>query len=169
MIHKAILIAGLSLAGCYGVEYSHDFDRQEDFAPLRTWAWAPTMASDAEHSRRVSDLNQARIESAVESELARKGYRRVDASSADFRVRYDAAVRERVDRDSVHYDWHFGDVYVYDEGTVVIDVLGGEDERLLWRGAARSRADFDMTPEERDESIREAVAGILEKFPPEKR
>jgi len=171
MLRRIVLIAGVALGGCYGIEYSHDYDRQEDFAALKTWAWSPTLASDTELSRRISDLNRKRIEAAVESELVRRGYARVDATSADFRVRYDAAVRERAEWGSYssHHDWYMGDVYVYDEGTLVVDILRGEDERLIWRGAARTHVEFDETPEERDESVREAVLGILERFPPGKR
>ena len=170
MLRRVALIAGVALGGCYGIDYSHDYDRREDFSALRTWAWSPAMASEAEHSSRISDLNRKRIEAAVESELVRRGYPRVDATSADFRVRYDAGVRERVQWDSVPHDyWYTGDAYVYDEGTLVVDFLRGEDERLIWRGAARTQVEFDMTPEERDESVSEAVRGILDRFPPKEK
>ena len=167
MIRIVALIAGVALGGCYGVDYSHDYDRDQDFAALETWAWAPSLASEAERGPRISGLNRERIEKAVASELARKGYRQVDATSADFRVRYDAAVRSRVDWDTnPHDDGHFADIYTYDEGTLVVDVLRGADDRLIWRGAARSVVEFEMTPEERDERVREAVEGIFARFPP---
>ena len=165
---RAAWVVAIALAGgCYGIEYSHDYDRQEDFAALKTWAWAPSMESDAERDRRVSRLDRDRVEKAVEAELAARGYQRGDATSADFRVRYDAAVRSRAQWDTVPRDsWYLGDVYVYDEGVLVIEILRGEAERLIWRGAARMEVEFDMTPEERDARVAEAVRGILERFPP---
>jgi hypothetical protein len=55
----------------------------------------------------------------------------------------------------------------YDEGTLLIDVLEPGSQRLLWRGVGRAEVHRISDPAKREERLREAVAKILERFPPE--
>ena len=57
-------------------------------------------------------------------------------------------------------------VYAYDEGMLILDVLRPEPAQLLWRGVARAVVDPGASPEEREARIRQAVRQLLEAFPP---
>ena len=60
-------------------------------------------------------------------------------------------------------------VTTYEEGTLLLDVVDGRTNELVWRGAASTRINPDRTPQERTELIRTAVQKMLKDFPPPKR
>jgi hypothetical protein len=159
----ALLAAGL--AGCSGLEVGHDYDRGQDFSALKTWAWAPSMASEADHNPRLDRLNRERLQNAIENALTERGFQEVEAGAADFRVRYDATIGPRAGWAAPDGRPYPTDQRRYDQGTLVVDILT-PDDRLIWRGAARMIVDFEATPEERDARVREAVHAMLGKFPP---
>lgn len=168
MTRRLWVFLGVFAAGCSGLDVSHDYDPQKNFATLKTWAWAPQppQADGGEFSP-VSSLTHERIRSAVENELTRKGYQEVDPPSAGFWVLKYAAVGQRFEADPGYdYHWYGQEVRVYDEGTIVLDIVDPKEKKLIWRGTARGAVDDDLTPEEREERIQEAVAEILEGFPP---
>ena len=55
------------------------------------------------------------------------------------------------------------DVYTYREGTLIIDLMDGQNEMLLWRGWAISA--LSDTDQMSDELIQKAVAKIFTRFP----
>jgi hypothetical protein len=162
-----VLLLGALLGGCSGIEVSRDYDPRQDFSTMRTWAWAPSSEADVEEP---GSLVHGRVRLAVESELLAKGYPRVDAEEADMWVRPYAALGQRIEAEPAYdYRWHGRELRVYDEGTIVIDMVAAKDHRLVWRGSARGAVDVDATPEEREARVRHAVREILEEFPPERR
>ena len=67
------------------------------------------------------------------------------------------------------YGWMRGPhVYVdeYDEGTLILDIVDASSRAIIWRGMAIDRVDFLASPEDKKETIREAVGKMLELFPP---
>jgi hypothetical protein len=157
------VVTAVILAGCSGIDISRDYDPHADFAKLKTWAWIPPKPMNEEDVPRVTGLSRERIQSAIESELSARDYQKVEPGTADFLVRYAAGVGRRLQEGSYSSG---GDFYAYDEGRLIIDILSGKDKRLMWRGMARTKVKFEMTPEERDERIKEAVHDIFEGFPP---
>jgi len=63
-----------------------------------------------------------------------------------------------------------GSTYVtqYDEGTLVIDFIDIAENKLVWRGVGTGALSESPSVEERTENINNAVAQILEQFPPTK-
>ena len=58
------------------------------------------------------------------------------------------------------------DVQSYKEGTLILDVVDGGMDRLVWRGIAQAEVDPSRDPKERQERIRKAVRDMLTHFPP---
>lgn len=168
MIRRMIVILGAVLAGCTGgVEVSHDYDTTQDFSKLKVWNWAPAKTDSAADVPRVSSLSHERIRRAIERELIAKHCMRVGQGPPDFLVRYFAAIGPRFG-ERADGDWSMDDLRVYDEGTLIVDVITPEENRLVWRGAARTDLDFSMTPEEREKKANEVVHEIFKNFPPVK-
>jgi hypothetical protein len=168
MKRRTLFILGALVGGCSGIDVSHDYDPDQDFTALKSWAWDPGDERRVEEVSRVSSLNHQRIRTAIQSELNRKQYRTADPKAADFLVRYRAAVGQRIESmPSTADGWYADDFRTYDEGTLVVEVLSAKDRSLLWRGEARTAIDFESAPDERTERIREAVREILAQFPPE--
>jgi hypothetical protein len=170
MSRKTWLFLGAALAGCSGISVEHDYDPNVDFSRFKTWAWAPPQPqADGSDFSRVSNLTMERIHGAVERELTGKGYPTSEPDKADFWVQHYAAVGQRVEPYAgYNHGWYGDDIIVTEEGTIVVDFISPKDRRLVWRGTARSAIDEDMTPEDRESRIREAVKEILAQFPPKK-
>lgn len=165
----AALLCCASVA-CSSVSVSHDYDPSENFAKLKSWAFSSSTPSPPPPGGEpVSALSLARIRTAVEAELTARGYPKVEPQSASFLVAYDAAVGKQIESHPTSSPARYGwgtEVSVYDEGTLVIDIVDAGSKSLVWRGVARGAVHPDSTPEERDERIRSAVKQVLDRFPP---
>jgi len=83
----ALLMTGvLSTAGCSGVTYSEDFDRDIQVEPAASWAWQPLTEAQAESLARVGPFLQRRIERAVQAELEDRGFALASDTPPDFLV-----------------------------------------------------------------------------------
>jgi hypothetical protein len=165
-----LALLALLAAACSSVSTSHDYDLAYDFGKLKRYQWAKRTGADE-----GNPLIVQRVRAAVDAQLAAKGYARAD-SGADFLV---AAYTGRQSRIQVT-DWGYGygpygrwyggpvDVYEYEEGSLILDVVDAPSKKLVWRGAATAIIDPDATPEERTKRINEAIAKVLAKFPPSK-
>jgi hypothetical protein len=171
MIRKTGLFIGVVLAGCSGIDVSEDYDRNQDFARLRSWAWAPPVPqADGGGYSVVSNMTHQRITRSVEGELTKKMYNKMEPDQADFWVRHYASIGQKPEAYPGYDGWYGdGDEFtVVEEGTIVVDFISPKDKHLLWRGKATSIVDEDMSPEERDSRIVEAVQKIMDQFPPRK-
>ncbi len=164
----AILLAVASLvvvAGCSTMAVNSDYDREADFGKYRSYQWLARSGNTP-----VSPLTDKRIRTAVDGEMAAKGYRKSDDGKPDLWIAYKAFVRNRVDVSTYTYGYWgpdrggaYVDVDRYKEGTLVLDVVDPEKSQLVWRGWARGVVGRRSDPEAR---IKEAVHKIMERFPP---
>jgi hypothetical protein len=170
-----------ALAACATAPVArHDFDPAANFSGYRTFAWVsdnPLILPDG-RSPEISALNLQRIVTAIENELAGKGYRKTaDGESADFAVAFTVGTREKVNFESYPLAWRgrwywqsgYWDYAVrartYTEGVLAIDIFDGRSRAPAWHGWTSRR----ITERERSDpatAIREAVAAILAPFPP---
>jgi hypothetical protein len=159
------------LFACSSVSTNFDYDTGYDFTKLKSYRWA-TVASRGD----ANPLIAQRVTAAVDAQLKAKGYAAA-SGQPDFLV---AAHLGRQSKIQVtdwgyaygpHAGWYGGggvDVYQYEEGSLIVDIVDARTKQLEWRGTATSILDPDATPEERTQRINEAVAKIFEKFPPGK-
>ncbi len=107
----------------------------------------------------------------VESQLAAKGYTQVESQGADLWVECYLNQRERHTdsiNDFIEYRESGGQqgpqesyVWGYSEGTIIIEAYEAATDRLVWRGSATPI----INPEGQQEKAREAVLGIMQRFP----
>jgi len=185
--HTGMLLAATTLIlsiGCASsVRVNSDFDPQADFKALSTWDWVADMPAAAGATLAANPLTRDRISRAVEQTLAAKGFRR-DPRSPSFRVGFAAAIEDSLEVRSVptttvhttswrgrrggYTGWTGSttDVRQVTEGTLVIDVVQPDGERLIWRGSGVSRLREQRDPHQRTKAINDAVSRILSQFPP---
>lgn len=161
---SAVVLPLLLASACSSIRTAHDYDTNADFSKLKTYGWAPLDPGSA-----ISDLNERRVKSAVQTELGAKGFQLTDGDAVDFRVHMRGRRQDKTQVRAVDYGhWRYGgtyvDVYQYEEGTLTLDVFAGE--RLLWTGSATAALSSSPTPEKTEELIRNAVKKLLEEFPP---
>ncbi|HEX5135622.1 MAG TPA: DUF4136 domain-containing protein [Planctomycetota bacterium] len=160
------------LAACSSVSTNYDYDMSYDFSKLRTYRWA-----DIPSKADADPLVVQRVGSAVEAELKAKGYAMAEGTP-DFLVANYVGKHTKIQVNDWGYGygphgrWYGGgglDVYEYEQGSLIVDVVDATTRQLVWRGTATAIVDPSSTPEEKTERIKEAVAKMFEDFPPKKK
>lgn len=163
------LLALMSLSACTGISTNFDYDIEADFTSLSTYAWI-----EGDGAEGLSDLDKKRAKAAVDDGLKAAGFAEA-TSNPDFQVAVHFATEEkqRIREYGTAYGYRsIGlsarsfDVDEYQVGSFMLDFVDPEAKQVIWRGIAKGTVRENPTPEERNERIREAVAALLEKFPP---
>ncbi len=177
-----LLLLPLALACASAIQTAHDRDPEVRFERFASYAWIdapPRVPEGAEpHGGYLSPADRRRVVTAVDAELAAKGYRRVASpDAADLVVSYAVGRKEQVRVTSAGggrrryyqgYDygrWHQSSevlVEAYTEGSLSIEFYDPASKRAVWVGWASKRLSRDDDPEV---VLREAVARALEPFP----
>ena len=175
------VLALTSLAGCASFAVNTDYDpvAVSRIADFGTYGWLPHPGGG--DTRVNNQLVAARVIRAVDNALARKGYQRAD-SNPDFMLGWHVGLEDKVDVDQInsYYGYGYGrwgrggavwgttETYVdeYTQGTLILDVVDGAANELLWRGIVEGRVHANNSPAEREQRVQEAVDKMLEEFPP---
>jgi hypothetical protein len=169
-----VAAAGLVLAACNSLHVGSDYDRAASFDHYQTYAWL-----SREHQARSHPIAVQAAHAAIDSELSRKGYTRVDdPAGADFVVDSTIGARDRADiqaypvayRGPWMWDhWYRAnqiDVHQYREGTLAIDVFDGQSQQAVWSGWAKKEL-LRSDQENSEKAIGTATAAVLSRFPPQ--
>ncbi len=174
------LLLMLLASACSSVTVNFDYDPEEDYSVLQSYAWLPEESAISD-TRTNNDLVANRIRGAMESTLAARGYTKSDGTP-DFYITYHILTDKKLQARTInsyygHYGYGYGygvgmgggDTYIteYEVGTLVIDIADAKKKELIWRGNGSSRLSSSPTPEKTTKLINEVVTAILEKFPPE--
>jgi hypothetical protein len=154
-----------------------DFDKAASFANFKTYAWK-------EGTPAKNPLIQTRITSAIEKELAAKGFMKVDAEqNPDLVVLYHAAVDIETQINTVnmggYYGWYGpyggagggGTSTTYVDkipvGTLRVDIGEVKNKKLLWQGTATSN--LSDKPEKVEKTINKSAEKMFKDFPPDRK
>ena len=184
------VVAVLALAGCATSQVERDYDTDVSFGELETYTLIEQAERSTGHPAVSSPLVDRRIRAAIERELDAMGFRRVTSGDADFKVAAYVVAEERLrvttlDRYGYHnYGYRrFGHplyygyggsgiitqdyVREYVQGTLILDIIDGSKNELIWRGWSSKALAHEPRPEKVNEYVFKAVGKILEGFPPE--
>ncbi len=177
---SAIIGLALVAAGCSTISVSHDFDSEADFATYKTFAWLQgpvTAVGNADAAKQQNTLLDKRIRSAVEAEIQAKGMT-ADTENPDLLLVYHTGVDSKINVTDWGYTYptRYGgwygdrdvDVYQYEEGTLIVDLIDAKTQQLVWRGNATKTLEDNPSPERMDQNIREVVGRMFAKYPPSK-
>jgi len=152
-----------------------------------TYAWAPAQTESGD-PRVDNDIMRERIRTAIDTNLAAKGYRQVDAAQAKLLVSYHVGLKSGTDYSATSmgggpgmacgvrgciggYGWGmYGapmDVDVrainYTEGAVMLDLVDTASGKLAWRAISQKRVDEkDAT----QDGLNAIVADMVKTLPP---
>ena len=182
----AASLVSLPLLACATMRVHSDYEPGAvgELEQYRAYAWLPEHSDDSPAPSQ-NPLVGERVRQAVDRELAGRGYRRVEPEQAEFMIGWHASLTNKIEVEEINayygYEWdpRFGPLGVggtgYDEpeeirefaqGTLILDVVDSQADRLVWRGVAYAEINPDTSPAERQKRINEAAHQILERFPP---
>jgi hypothetical protein len=161
------------------ISTNYDYDVNARFEQYRTYDWVPKKESNAGGAgaaRQQSDLMNNRIKNAIAQQLSEKGFTE-NSSGPDVLMIFHTGVQDKVQvtdwgyRYSDYY-WGWGgrdiDVYNYEEGTLIIDMVDAKTNQLVWRGAGSVALDNNMSPEKANNLVNSVVGKIFSKYPPKR-
>ena len=121
----------------------------------------------------VNSLVVQRIKNAVNTELKAKGLT-ITSDNPDILIAEYHGKKEKLNIS----DWGYRrvhrysytpsgvSVYTFKEGSLILDFVDAQSNKMIWRGSAKAQLDGVNTPEESERLINKAVKIILEKYPP---
>ena len=178
MKRSSLVLAAVVLSACGGgVSVKTDFNPEAAAAmnAYKTYSWA-TIKRD----QGVTPLNRDRIIAAVDAALASKGFQK-QATGGDFQVAFIASMQQQTDytTTSDYYGYGYGrwyggggmstsrtTAYNWTQGTLVLDIVDGKSNELVYRSTAEAEVDQDLSPAERQTRLNSGALKMLEKFPP---
>src|SRR5690606_11335989 len=117
----------------------------------------------------LNDLDKRRILSAIEANLALKGFTK--SESPELLINVLASSKDKVNIDNGYYGGYYGGywggpsrVYQYTSGTIIIDIVDNQKNILIWQGAGSGLNVSNLNTKADD--IPKAIEEILAKFPP---
>lgn len=135
----AAFVCVAALAGCATAPKVYSFiDRGADLNRYRSYGWGPAdKQSTGDPRLDNNEIVQQRIQALVEAELASRGFNRA-AGSPDLLVHYHASVEQRIDLQTSEPYTPCPDCkpFIYEAGTLVVDLVDARTGRLVWRGWA---------------------------------
>lgn len=173
-----VLVAALA-ACATGPRVRTDYDPSADFGRYRSWGfYKPIAMEESGYSTWISD----RIKENVRREMEARGYRYAE-KDPDLQVNFQGIVREKTDvwsvpRTDFHYFYSYRrrayfavpfwyddtQVNQYTEGTLTVDLVDAERNRMVWTGAAIGRV-VKRTPQEKLAEVDTAIASIFAQYP----
>lgn len=169
-----LALVGLAFAGCaIPIRVDSYLERGADLSRYRTYDFAPAAVVSTGDPRLDSNpFFNERVQAAVEKQLGVRGYERTTWGTPDFRVHFHASFTQEIDVNEIDqqsgYCAHGNDCrpFVYDAGTLLIDLVDGGTNKLVWRGWAESSMDEAVDNQTwMEEKIDAAVTKIMSHLP----
>ena len=180
----ATLLAATAACGG-GIDVRSDYDPGIDFGSYSTFA----ILDEAEGGGVVDAFMDQRFKTGIANHLTSMGWSQVDNSAqADVAVGYQFTTDERVSYNTVHTGWGgygygYGGWYGpgwgasmstsrttenhYEVGSLIIAFFDtGSEEMVYISTGSKTLSDRNMTPEETQAAVDDAVRTILRDFPP---
>jgi len=169
----------VAMSGCSTLEITSDFDPAANFSSFKTFGWEPNHPQVTGNPRLDNPLLSKRIKHAVEKVLTAKGFSLAGSDTKpDFYIAYHVALNEKVSVSSMNnyygyapgWGWNYAyaggvDVYQYEQGSLMLDIVDAATNQLVWRGSAQAEVDQYAKDEKKDKLLNSAVSGMLAKFP----
>lgn len=180
-----ILVSFLFTVGCTNKPYV-ETDHQADFnfALLKTFNVAENK-QDTKADILISPFTLSHIHAVLVSELGKRYQAPASGAASDFTVNYHVVVEEKIDPrsyDSLYGYGFYGRGYhrygspffygpnagvrVYNQGSLIIDIVDTKTNKPIWRGVSEKRLNRSMAPQQQREVLSKAVTEVIAQFPP---
>jgi hypothetical protein len=167
-----MLIVAAGVAGCATLTVGSHIDRTVNFGEYITYDWGPPDNLPVGDPRLDNNpFFDERVRAAVEQELATKGFEKATSAAPDVRLHYHASVSQDIDIRGLNREYGYCEdadcgPYVYEAGTLLVDLVDARTNKLLWRGWAEGSMDGAIDDQKwMEERIDQAVKRILERLP----
>ena len=169
---SAALTMATCLASCAPVRVNSYAVPTSDLRSYRTYAWDGAELGQTGDPRLDNNgFFKERVQQAADAQMAFRGYEKLSRGTPDLMLHIHASVQQRID--SAELDAISGVCtrdecrsYVYDEGTILIDIVDGRTKALIWRGWAERSLDGIVDNQDlMNQTIDRAISVIFARLP----
>ena len=176
MKYLLFFVMVISIASCSSVKIAYDYDKQVDFTKFKTYAFTEEALKIP-----LGELDRGRLITAVETEMAAKGFTKSD--NPDVLIDMIITAKKRTEATATNmggyggygrygYGGGFGTTQVsyneYVDGTLFINMVDKSTEKIAWQGRGTKTLDEDASASKRESNINYAVKQIFTNYPPKK-
>ena len=157
-----------AVAATFAQHVKTDFDHQANFSQYKTYSWQEISPANS--------LWDARIKNAVDTQLAAKGWTKVDSGGDVAIVAIKTTQTQRTLQtfyDGFGGGWRWrgfggmGEATTteedYKEGTLVVDIYDAKTKQLIWRGSAEDT--LSDKEDKNEKNLDKGVAKMFKDFP----
>ena len=171
-----LLVVLVIAVSCSTIRVSSDYDKTAGFSVYKTYSF-----TEQATNLPVDDINKKRILSAIETELAAKGFTKTETNPdvlIDLNIKTETKEAATATTTGGYYGrgYRYGygagmastsiNYENYTEGTLFIDMIDASRKQLIWQGRGTKTLDPDSSQKKREENINYAVKQIFMKYPP---
>jgi hypothetical protein len=181
------LLALLAVPVVGKVKIKTQFDKTFNFSKVHTYAWHPQGAGElklleqsGDDPARLKAMLDPIIQSEVERQLGARGLvPATGGGTPDLYVNYYVLIGPNASSQYMGQfvggapEWGlppFGgatqSLKIYEQGSLILDLSSPALNSAVWRGMADTEVDRELTPAQREQRLRGAIADMLKKFPP---
>jgi len=159
-----------------------DYDAGYKFAALKSFS-VKSAKQDIKENILVSPFTLSHIHGLINTELAKRYQSVNEAASPDFYVTYYVVMEEKLEPRTYDDLYGYGfwgrgyrypafyrpldsGVRVYNQGSLIIDMVDAKTQQPIWRGVSEKRLNKGYSPQKQREILTGAVLEILAQFPP---
>jgi len=164
------------ISGCAKVDVNVDYDESYKFNEANNFTvLAYNKTSD-------NTLFNDRVVNALNKDLEKKGYKKVDENKADLIFVFHSNVKDKsqifTDYQNMGYSgYNYGgfngganiiastSTYNYQEGTLVIDALNPKTKKIVWRCIGKKELKQHISPQEKTAFVNKVILNMMIKFP----
>lgn len=169
------ILAAVIMTSCSSVQIAYDYDKQVDFTKFKTYTF-----TEESKNMPIGQLNLERMLSAVETELAAKGFSQ--SENPDVLIDMHMTAKKRTEATAYNtggygygrygYGGGFSTTQVsydeYTDGTLLINMVDKSTEKIVWQGRGTKTLDENASAAKRESNINYSVKQIFTKYPPKK-
>lgn len=165
------VLGALALSACATTSVGSFVERNIELGHYRTYTWGPADGQATGDPRLDNnEFFEERVQDAVEGHLNVRGFVKTESAVPDLLVHFYANVSQEVDPDGVDRPYATCEEckpFVFDTGTIVVDLVDAHTHRLVWRGWAKGNIDGVVDNQSwMEKRVDETVERILEQLPP---
>jgi len=167
----AVLAAVAVTACAAAIRVNSYSERAANFSEYRTFGFVPAESVSTGDPRLDNNpFFLERVQTAVERELAARGYEKTNSGRPDLVIHFHASTTQEIDLGDIDRKYTYPSEsnrrpYVYEAGTLLLDFVDGRTNKLAWRGWAEGTMDGIDSQAWMEQTVDESVKRILARLP----
>jgi Domain of unknown function (DUF4136) len=170
----ALTLSALWLTGCASMNVSSYVERGTDLKQYQTYNWGPAEPEATGDVRLDNNpFFHERIKADIESQLGRRGFEKT-WETPDLFLHYHASMKQRIDVNGIDRERGYCNAgeckpFVYEAGTLLLDIVDARTNRIVWRGWVEDGIDLNGVIDDQrlmEARIDETVARLIARLPP---